>query len=47
MQRGDTLSAVARRFGTKGGWQALYAANRSLIGPDPNRLMVGTMLRLP
>ncbi|WP_370411437.1 transglycosylase family protein [Streptomyces fradiae] len=47
VQRGDTLSAIARRFATKGGWQALYAANRSVIGADPNRLMVGTMLRLP
>ncbi|MGW5423391.1 LysM peptidoglycan-binding domain-containing protein [Streptomyces sp. NPDC003943] len=46
VQPGDTLSAIARRFGVKGGWQALYAANRSVIGPDPNRLAVGTMLRL-
>ncbi|MEU2119049.1 transglycosylase family protein [Streptomyces sp. NPDC016459] len=46
VQAGDTLSAVARRFGIKGGWQALYAANRSLIGADPNRIVVGTMLRI-
>ncbi|MFC8762914.1 MULTISPECIES: transglycosylase family protein [Streptomyces] len=46
VQRGDTLSSVARRFGIKGGWQALYAANRSLIGADPNRVLVGTMLRI-
>lgn len=46
VQRGDTLSAIARRFRTKGGWQALYAANRSVIGADPDRLMVGMMLRL-
>lgn len=46
VQRGDTLSAIARRFGIAGGWQALYAANRSLIGPDPDRLMTGTMLRI-
>ncbi|MFJ9828104.1 transglycosylase family protein [Streptomyces sp. NPDC101160] len=46
VQPGDTLSAIARRFGVKGGWQALYAANRSVIGPDPNRLAVGVMLRL-
>ncbi|MBT2443998.1 LysM peptidoglycan-binding domain-containing protein [Streptomyces sp. ISL-36] len=46
VQRGDTLSSIARRFGIAGGWQALYAANRSEIGADPNRLMPGTMLRI-
>ncbi|MER5963200.1 transglycosylase family protein [Streptomyces sp. NPDC002057] len=46
VQSGDTLSSIARRFGTKGGWKALYAANRSLIGADPNRVVVGMMLRL-
>ncbi|MFF3318634.1 transglycosylase family protein [Streptomyces sp. NPDC003035] len=46
VQPGDTLSSVARRFGIAGGWQALYAANRALVGPDPNRLMTGTMLRI-
>ncbi|MFF0436048.1 transglycosylase family protein [Streptomyces sp. NPDC004327] len=46
VQHGDTLSSIARRFRVQGGWQALYEANRSAIGPDPNRLMVGTMLRL-
>ncbi|MEV6249287.1 transglycosylase family protein [Streptomyces sp. NPDC051742] len=43
---GDTLSSVARRFAIKGGWQALYKANRDLIGADPNRVVVGTMLRI-
>ncbi|MEU9997992.1 transglycosylase family protein [Streptomyces sp. NPDC048370] len=46
VQPGDTLSSVARRFGIAGGWQALYKANRSLVGADPNRLLVGTMLRI-
>ncbi|MFF0475837.1 transglycosylase family protein [Streptomyces sp. NPDC004284] len=46
VQAGDTLGSIARRFGIKGGWQALYAANRSLIGADPNRIVVGTMLRI-
>ena len=45
VQQGDTLSSVARRFGVKGGWKALYTANRAVIGADPNRLVVGTMLR--
>ncbi|MFF8840017.1 transglycosylase family protein [Streptomyces sp. NPDC015130] len=46
VQPGDTLGSITRRFAVKGGWQALYAANRSLIGPDPNRIVVGTMLRI-
>lgn len=46
VQAGDTLASIARRFAIKGGWQALYAANRSLIGADPNRIVVGTMLRI-
>lgn len=31
----------------KGGWRALYSANRSTIGPDPGKLLAGTELRLP
>ncbi|MEF9882083.1 LysM peptidoglycan-binding domain-containing protein [Streptomyces sp. P9-A4] len=46
VRTGDTLSSIARRFGVKGGWQALYTANRDLIGADPNRVVVGTMLRI-
>ncbi|KOX38259.1 MULTISPECIES: transglycosylase family protein [unclassified Streptomyces] len=46
VRSGDTLSSIARRFGIKGGWQALYTANRSLVGADPNRVAVGTMLRI-
>ncbi|MFE0651795.1 transglycosylase family protein [Streptomyces sp. NPDC059534] len=46
VQSGDTLGSIARRFAVKGGWQALYAANRNLIGADPNRIVVGTMLRI-
>ncbi|MGY0487443.1 transglycosylase family protein [Streptomyces sp. WG-D5] len=47
VQRGDTLHSIARRFHVKGGWQALYKANRDIIGPHPDRLNEGTMLRLP
>ncbi|APE20743.1 MULTISPECIES: transglycosylase family protein [Streptomyces] len=46
VQPGDTLSSIARRFGIEGGWEALYAANRDVVGPDPNRVVVGTMLRI-
>ena len=41
---GDTLSGIAARFAVRGGWPALYAANRPLIGPDPNTIRPGTVL---
>jgi nucleoid-associated protein YgaU len=44
---GDTLSGIAARFAVRGGWPALYAANRPLIGPDPNVIHTGTVLVLP
>ncbi|MFF8377381.1 transglycosylase family protein [Streptomyces sp. NPDC015661] len=46
VQPGDTLASIARRFAIKGGWKALYTANRSVIGADPNRIVVGAMLRI-
>ncbi len=42
---GDTLSAVAARYGTD--WRQLYAANRAVIGPDPGYLRVGQRLTVP
>jgi nucleoid-associated protein YgaU len=47
VQPGDTLSGIAARFGLRGGWQALYAANRPVIGPDPNVIHTGTVLTIP
>ena len=47
VQRGDTLSGIAARFAVRGGWLALYAANRPLIGPNPNLLRSGGALVLP
>ncbi|QES50838.1 peptidoglycan-binding protein [Streptomyces venezuelae] len=44
---GDTLVSVARKHRVGGGWQALYAANRAGLGPDPGTLKVGTHLTLP
>jgi nucleoid-associated protein YgaU len=43
---GDTLSKIAARFHIKGGWHALYRANRSKLS-NPNKLHVGQVLRLP
>ena len=44
---GDTLSRIAAGLGIAGGWPALYAANRQVIGADPDALQPGTVLRLP
>ncbi|MFJ8822256.1 transglycosylase family protein [Streptomyces sp. NPDC102467] len=47
VRRGETLASIARRFKVKGGWQALYKADRQMIGPNPDRLNAGTMLLIP
>jgi hypothetical protein len=47
VQPGDTLAAIARHLAIAGGWQALYALNRAVIGPDPDVIRPGEVLRLP
>jgi LysM repeat protein len=47
VQPGDTLTAIATRLGVRGGWPALYTANRRVIGPNPGLIRAGTILRLP
>ena len=47
VRSGDTLSGVAARFAVRGGWPALYAANRRAIGPDPDIIHSGTVLVVP
>jgi LysM repeat protein len=47
VQPGDTLSGIAARLAVRGGWPALYAANRRAIGPDPNTIRPGTVLTVP
>lgn len=47
VEAGDTLSGIAARFAVPGGWPALYAANQSLLGPDPDVIQPGTVLVLP
>ena len=44
---GDTLSGIAAALAVRGGWQALYAANKQAIGPNPNDIRVGTALTIP
>ena len=47
VQPGDTLSGIAARLAVRGGWAALYAANRQLVGPDPDVIRPGSVLVLP
>ncbi|MFF3348754.1 transglycosylase family protein [Streptomyces sp. NPDC002779] len=44
---GDTLSSVARTYGIKGGWPALYKANKKTVGPSPDRLRPDMLLVIP
>ncbi|MGN7142402.1 LysM peptidoglycan-binding domain-containing protein, partial [Streptomyces pseudogriseolus] len=39
---GDTLSGIAARYGTD--WRRLYAANRDVIGDDPDVIVPGQRL---
>ncbi len=55
MRPGDTLWSIAADDLPAGStdariaarWHAIYAANRSLIGPDPDVIVPGQRLRLP
>ncbi|MFZ5477174.1 MAG: transporter substrate-binding and LysM peptidoglycan-binding domain-containing protein [Myxococcota bacterium] len=48
VKRGDTLSLVAARvLGDSDRWKDLYAANRDVVGPDPNVIYTGMRLRVP
>ncbi|WP_089102963.1 transglycosylase family protein [Streptomyces hyaluromycini] len=44
VRKGDTLSEIAERHGTT--WQRLYAANKAVIGDDPNLIVPGQRLAL-
>ena len=41
---GDTLAGIAALLAVRGGWPALYAANRRVIGTDPNTIRPGIVL---
>ena len=47
IQAGDSLSEIAAALDVRGGWPALYTANRKVIGPDPDAIHPGTVLVLP
>jgi len=45
VKSGDTLSGIASQYGTT--WQAIYNANRGVIGADPNRIYPEQILVIP
>jgi hypothetical protein len=47
VRAGDTLAGIARKRRVEGGAQALYEANRAVVGPRPEALAVGVLLVLP
>ena len=47
VQPGDTLSGIADALAIRGGWPALYAANRRAIGNDPGLIRPGLTLTVP
>ena len=48
VQPGDNLTTIAFRiYGDANRWQNIYAANRALIGPNPNLIFSGTQLSIP
>ncbi|MEV0113813.1 transglycosylase family protein [Streptomyces sp. NPDC050844] len=44
VERGDTLSRIAAEHGV--GWRQVYAANKAVIGGDPNMIVPGQRLDL-
>lgn len=44
---GDTLSQISTRAYGPGPFEALYQANRDVIGPNPNLIFVGQRLDIP
>ncbi|WP_299531956.1 peptidoglycan DD-metalloendopeptidase family protein [uncultured Streptomyces sp.] len=43
---GDSLSRIAAAERLQGGWQGLYAANRTVVGDDPDLIFPGQRLTL-
>jgi LysM repeat protein len=42
----DTLSAIASRHHTKGGWMKIYTINKSVIGSNPSLILPGMKLKV-
>lgn len=48
IEKGDSLYRLAQRFYGSGlKWTLIYEANRDVIGPDYNRLVIGRTITIP
>ena len=47
VRKGESLSVIAQRHLVRGGWPALYRANRQTVGGNPDLINVGARLRIP
>lgn len=47
VRSGDSLASIADSLDVDGGWSALYAANRDVVGGDPSAIVPGQTLSLP
>jgi nucleoid-associated protein YgaU len=48
IQKGDTLSAIAKRFyGDATEWRKIYNANRDVLGDDPDKIYPGQKITIP
>jgi murein DD-endopeptidase MepM/ murein hydrolase activator NlpD len=46
VRAGDTLSGIAQQQRVPGGWESVYAANRTVVGADPDLIFPGERLTL-
>ena len=48
VQAGDTLAVIAeKQYGDATQWRRIYDANKDTIGADPDKLKLGTTLKIP
>ena len=48
VKAGDSLSGISAKFyGTPSKWPTIYAANKAVIGPNPNLIHAGQHLFIP
>ena len=44
IKKGDTLSAIAKKYGTT--WQKIYEDNKGVIGKNPNLIIPGQVIKI-
>jgi LysM repeat protein len=44
VRAGDSLASIADSLDYDGGWRALYAENKKVIGADPTQIAAGQTL---